>query len=173
MTEFVNMLNELVDESDLTKAADNIKAAWKKRFPKSYISVGVDKDSRGNGKNPRLIVRCGLLAGEHEWPNGYFENDPLTFDPYITMDNSGKVIMRPLRGSSLAITPKGDDKGYLAYSRRKIPFRKTTSKSFLEAAKKLEKIFDRVKKEAKAALDNDEFSVYSEKIQKLLQKHIK
>ncbi|WP_298751858.1 hypothetical protein [uncultured Arcobacter sp.] len=118
-----------------------------KYFPKSKVSL-----STGTLGSSDVYVRLLLGKDKTEWANGIFNNDPMSLHFAVRLTSKGYVI--EFLANSMYITPT--DK-HLAFGRKKINVRKSTSKDSKALMKNIDKVFKVAKDTVKDAISKNEF----------------
>lgn len=131
---FEQFVNETVifdnDSIDIQSAIDIFKDRLEKENP-GYYSL-----SKGVFGNDTIMVLVSLDS-KSEWPNGYVENSNY-FRMAIYKDGKMEVFSQSLYYANVPVNYE---------SRLKIKFRKSTAKSIKDAADRLVKFINDVKKE--------------------------
>lgn len=105
--------------------AEKLKEEYNRRFPKSMCAVNLY-----NSLGCSIFVNCYLAGGKSEFINGISQNDMFHVGFYISLpENFNEDMELPENlvmegnGNYYMIKP---EISYLAFSQRKIPYRKTT-----------------------------------------------
>lgn len=146
---FRDYLNESEEiDKDVKNFMENVEKTYHKYFPNSLASVYVYS---GLGKH--VSISCYLAKDKSEESHGYFENDMFGVGFMIDLTKDGKfpsTLVLESTKSSFLTKPESD---YLAYGRKKVPFRKTKGDAD-KILKTLDKYFSVLKKSVKEELDN-------------------
>jgi hypothetical protein len=127
----------------------------KKHFPKSHVSVKYTTN--------RIIIRFAV-GNKNEWPNGIFENDPVSDIIFISVGlekdgslNDNQYLEKQKYAGSFVIKPK--EGSHLAYDRVKVPIRPTEG-SPDKIIKAIDAYYGKLKQSIKSNLDklSDEHS---------------
>lgn len=161
-TKIKNVLNESDGQITRSEVEEVVFAAWKKHMPKSHMTLfknGIAEDY--------MIFTCTIGNDKSEYSNGYSQNDPLSLS--FNIDIGKDPLKISYSASSIAITPENQ---MYAFSRKKLPLRKTKVKSVADIGVKLEIAFKKVKDEIKKSIKNGDFDVYDDKIQKIIKSKV-
>jgi hypothetical protein len=121
---------------ELQEFNEKLEQTFKKYFPHGYFHTS--KSALFDEDGPTFFYRIGLIGNTRDCSNNIRENDPMNSIFKIngfTIDN--------ITGFGIYCTPDRNNpkEKYLAMTRRKMNFRKTTKKNLEEVLKYMDKVF--------------------------------
>lgn len=153
--------------SNAVELAQEIKNEILKIFPKSYVNSTFSDNIIST-----ITVRFALGKDKSEWEHGYWDNDPAQMILHIYGQNesniskdgiiNGLIYVETKYGSFLV---KPDTGSHYAYSRVKVPFRKTTGngEKIVQYLKKYFLTFKKVLQDNKDRMTDEHIKLIGDK----------